>query len=251
MTNDVLKSFLADCLNKNIVIEKKKPVVFFDFAEKILNEKKKDISIITSRSYKQTILKVKKFGLYNAEKIDFNSFYREFSINFINYLEELDFALNTIKKHLKNLKTFLSEAGRMNLTDNKDFNIGYFTLKAEEITAIYLKDEELVKMFVLDLSKDSELELARDIFLIGCYTGQRVSDYNGLTKESIRTINGVNYFKIKQKKTKSTVQCPIAKEIREIMDKRYNGLPPKKILPQHLNIHIKAIRLLLEFEEKI
>jgi integrase len=251
VTNDVLKSFLDGYLNKNIVIEKKKPVVFFDFAEKILNEKKKDRSIITIRSYKQTILKVKNFGLYNAEKIDFNSFDREFSINFINYLEELDFALNTITKHLKNLKTFLREADRMNLIDNKDFNIGYFTLKAEETTAIYLTDEELVKMFVLDLSKDSELELARDIFLIGCYTGQRVSDYNGLTKESIRTINGVNYFKIKQKKTKATVQCPITKEIREIMDKRHGGLPPKKILPQHLNIHIKAIGLLLEFEENI
>ena len=27
------------------------------------------------------------------------------------------------------------------------------------------------------------MELARDKFLMGCYTGQRVSDYNGITSE--------------------------------------------------------------------
>lgn len=251
ITNDILKVFLDDFLNKNIVVEKSKPLFFFDFAEKFLEEKTKDISIITKRSYKQTILKIKNFGLYNSEKIDFNSFDKKFVINFINYLEELDFALNTISKHLKNLKTFLREASRKNLISNTNFNILDFSVKPEETTAIYLTNDELTKMLNKDLSKNSELELARDVFLIGCYTGQRVSDYNGLTKESIRTINGVDYFKIKQKKTKATVQCPITKEIREIMDKRHEGMPPKKILEQHLNKHIKDVGLLLKFEEKI
>jgi hypothetical protein len=30
--------------------------------------------------------------------------------------------------------------------------------------------------------------------------------------------------------------CPITKEIREIMDKRYGGLPPPSI-PEHINEH--------------
>jgi hypothetical protein len=41
-------------------------------------------------------------------------------------------------------------------------------------------------MYEKDLSKYKELELARDVFLMGCYTGQRVSDYNGLSKDSIK-----------------------------------------------------------------
>ena len=60
---------------------------------------------------------------------------------------------------------------------------------------------------------------ARDVFLFGCYTGQRISDYNGLKNEDIVNIDGVQYFKIRQKKNKRygrIVHCPITKEMREI-----------------------------------
>ncbi len=251
VTNDFLKLFLDNFLNKNIKTEKVVPVTFFDFADAYLEVKKKGISKITHTSYNQTLTKVKAFSLANNVKIDFNSFDKSFVLSFITYLEELDFALNTITKHLKNLKTFIIEANRKKLITNVDFNLSDFNLKAEETTAIYLTDTELELMRNKDLSKYPELQLARDIFLIGCYTGQRISDYNGLTKESIKRINGVDYFKIKQKKTKTEVQCPITKEIREIMDKRYNGNPPKKMIEQLLNKSIKDVGQILELNEPI
>ena len=77
-----------------------------------------------------------------------------------------------------------------------------------------------------NLSKYPELEHAKDIFLIGCYTGQRVSDYNYLTRDDIIEKDGIRYFKIKQKKNRKysrTVFCPITREITEIMNKRHNG----------------------------
>lgn len=251
VTNDVLKLFLDSFLNKNIVTEKFVPVTFFDFADSYLELKKKGISIVTYRSYNQTLKKVKAFSESKNLKVDFNCFDKSFVLSFITYLEELDFALNTITKHLKNLKTFLTEANRKKFINNVDFNLSDFNLKAEETTAIYLTDNELELMLNKDLSKYPELELARDIFLIGCYTGQRISDYNGLTKESIKRINGVDYFKIRQKKTKVEVQCPITKEIREIMDKRYNGNPPKKMFEQLLNRCIKEVGQVIEFNEAI
>jgi hypothetical protein len=45
--------------------------------------------------------------------------------------------------------------------------------------------------------------------------------------------------------------CPITKEIREIMDKRYGGLPPPSIPEQYINEHIKTIGLELEWTEAI
>ena len=251
ITNDVLKLFLDNFLNKNIKTDKVIPITFFDFADAYLEAKKKGISKITHTSYNQTLKKVKAFSLANNVKIAFNSFDKSFVLSFVTYLEELDIALNTITKHLKNLKTFLIEANRKKLIDNVDFNLSDFNLKAEETTAIYLTDIELDLMRNKDLSKYPELQLARDIFLIGCYTGQRISDYNGLTKESIKRINGVDYFKIKQKKTKAEVQCPITMEIREIMDKRYGGNPPKKMLEQLLNKSIKEVGQTLELNEPI
>ena len=250
VTNEVLKLFLDNYLNKNVVVSNTKPKTFFEFREAFLELKPK-ITLITKRSYKQTLLKVKNYGFDNNIKINFNSFDKTFVINFIDYLEENYFAQNTISKHLKNLKTFLIEANDKRLIDNVDFNIKDFKASPEETTAIYLTDNELEKMLAVDLSDKKHYELARDVFLIGCYTGQRVSDYNGLTKLSIKTINEREYFSINQKKTNAKVNCPITNEIRQIMNLRYNGLPPKKILEKDLNKNIKIVGKLLEFTENV
>ena len=45
-------------------------------------------------------------------------------------------------------------------------------------------------------------ELVRDIFLIGCFTGQRVSDYGRIEPEWVGTTrNGVRVIRLQQKKT--------------------------------------------------
>ena len=251
ITNELLKSFLDDLLNKNKTIDTPKVLSFFDFANSFLEIKEKEISIITKMSYKQTLEKIKNYSIYSSEKITFNTFDKYFAVNFVSYLEELEYSQNTVSKHFKNLKTFLKEADRKRLITNINFNITDYSVKPEQTTAIYLTDEEIKLMFNMDLSKYKELELARDVFLMGCYSGQRVSDYNGLAKESIKNINGVNYFVIKQKKTKTIVQCPITKEMTEIMNKRYNGNPPHKILEQDLNKNIKQVGQILGFNELV
>ncbi|WP_374552519.1 site-specific integrase [Flavobacterium sp.] len=251
VNNDVLKHFLDNYLNKNVVIDNSKPITFFEFCENFLELKSKEIAKITFRSYKQTLLKVKNFGLEYGDKINFNSFDKRFVVNFIEYLRDNDFSHNTISKHLKNLKTFLVEANEKRLIDNPNFSSKDFNLTPEETTAIFLNENELKQMLDLDLSDKKHYELARDIFLIGCYIGQRVSDYNGLKKESIKKINGRDYFSIKQKKTGNKVDCYITKEIKQIMDLRHNGEPPRKILEKDLNKYIKKIGEILNFDEKI
>jgi integrase len=69
----------------------------------------------------------------------------------------------------------------------------------------------------LDLSNDMTMQLARDIFLVGCYTGQRISDYNRLSGIDIVEKNGVHFFEILQKKSGVKVISPITKELKEIM----------------------------------
>lgn len=251
ITNEILKTFLDEFLNKNNTIDIPKALGFFDFANSFLEIKEKEISIITKRSYKQTLGKIKNYSIYSGEKISFNTFDKYFAVSFVSYLEELDYSQNTVSKHFKNLKTFLKEADRKRLITNVNFNISDFSVKPEQTTAIYLSDEEIKLMLEKDLSKYKDLELARDVFLMGCYSGQRVSDYNGLSKESIKNINGVNYFVIKQKKTKTVVQCPITKEMIEIMNARYNGNPPHKILEQDLNKNIKQVGQILGFDDLI
>ena len=72
-----------------------------------------------------------------------------------------------------------------------------------------------------------------------------------MSKYSIKKIDDVYYFVIKQKKTKTVVQCPITKEMWGIMNIRYNGSPPRKILEQDLNKNIKQVGQILNFNELI
>jgi integrase len=253
VTNDILKSYLDKLLNKNPILENiGKEITFFDFAFDLLETKKSRITIQTYKSYKQTLIKLEKFSKINRLKINFNSFDKKFVNSFSLFLEEFyEHHQNSLSKHFKNLKTFLIEANNRGLINNQNFSLKDFFYPVEETTAIYLTEKELKKMFDEDLSNDKSMELARDIFLIGCYIGQRVSDYNGLTKNDIVTINGIKYFKIRQSKTKTDVLCPITKEISQIMRLRHNNLPPKKLNEQDINEKIKELGAKLKFNEKI
>lgn len=253
VTNQILKSFLDKLLNKNIVeISTVNKITFFQFAYEVLENKKKRITIETYKSYRQTLVKLETYSKVNKEPINFNSFDKKFVNSFSTFLEDYyDHQQNSLSKHFKNLKTYLIEAVNRGLINNTNFIIKDFCFPTEDTTAIYLTEKELNKMFEADLSHNKIMELARDIFLIGCYIGQRVSDYNGLTKNDIVSLNGVRYFKIRQSKTKTDVLCPITKEISEIMRLRHNNLPPIKLNEPDINENIKALGKMLGFTKKI
>jgi integrase len=61
---------------------------------------------------------------------------------------------------------------------------------------IYLTKEEVEAMSKLDLSDNPKLDRARDIFLFGVYSCQRVSDYNNLNPSDIEEDNGEYYLHI-------------------------------------------------------
>ena len=54
---------------------------------------------------------------------------------------------------------------------------------------IYLTEEELQALYEMRF-KDEE-KVARDIFLVGCYTSQRFSDYSRITERNISFHDGI------------------------------------------------------------
>lgn len=253
VTNELLKSYLDKLLNKNTIeITSDKNITFIEFAYELLENKKKRITIETYKSYRQTLIKLEMYSKVNRTPINFNSFDKKFVNLFSTFLEEYyDHQQNSLSKHFKNLKTYLIEAVNRGLISNSNFIVKDFCFPTEDTTAIYLTEKELQKMFDADLSQNRTMELARDIFLIGCYIGQRVSDYNGLTENDIITLKGVKYFKIRQSKTKTDVLCPITKEISEIMRLRHNNRPPNKLNEPDINENIKELGRSLGFTKKI
>lgn len=230
------------------------PLSFFQIIDKYIEERKGHISVVTERSYKQTKKRLEDFEKVNNEKLEFDTMDMSFYFKFNAFMEHKKYSLNTIGKHIKSIRTFNNYALNEGYTNSTKFKSKEFKVKKEITTEIYLSDQEIQKMYIKDLSKYPELEHARDIFLIGCYTGQRVSDYNYLTKDDIIEKDNIQYFKVKQNKNRKysrTVFCPITKEIRYIMEKRHNGEPPKTMPESILNEKIKEVGQMVEINQLI
>ena len=69
-------------------------------------------------------------------------------------------------------------------------------------------------------------EIAKDWLIIGCFTGQRVSDLLRMNASFIQHIQDFDFIVLTQQKTKKTVQIPIHFEVREILNKRNGKFPP-------------------------
>ena len=125
--------------------------------------------------------------------------------------------------------------------ENEIFKDEDFKAITEDVDNIYLTTAELLAMFDLDLSNDKVKERARDLFLIGCYTAQRFSDYSRFRPEHITiTSNGTKVIDIVTKKTKQRVIIPfLFPELDELL-KKYNYQSPKTY-EQDLNEQIKEV----------
>ena len=82
-----------------------------------------------------------------------------------------------------------------------------------EAKKVWLNPEEIQALEELKLEPESPLGKARDIFLVGCYTGQRFSDYRRLTLTDIVTVQfdgkERHAFRKKQQKTGKEIYIPI------------------------------------------
>jgi integrase len=172
--------------------------------------------------------------------VNFDGITIDFYNDFIKFMYEKKFSPNTIGKHIKTLKVIMRQSREEGLHNNNEFERKGFKSLREPVQNIYLTESELNKIFELDLSYDSTLQIARDIFLIGCYTAQRFSDYSRITTGNIRTLeNGKMVIDLIQQKTGEKVIIPVRHELNVIL-KRYDYKLPKTY-EQKINRHIKTI----------
>ncbi len=129
--------------------------------------------------------------------------------------------VNTIGKQHKNLKVFLNWCFEREIYPR--FNMKHLPTIVEEVDNIHLTKEELSKIESIELESREEQKV-RDLFLIGCETGLRFSDFSCLTKEKILG----NVLRLTPKKTKNTsnkkVVIPVSSRLQRILDK-YEELP--------------------------
>ena len=110
---------------------------------------------------------------------------------------------------------------------------------------IYLDNDDLSRLFHTDKLSTKQRELL-DLFIVGCKTGLRYSDYSRITENHIH--NEMIY--IKTQKTKTDVCIPMDKYVKKIL-KRYGGKMPAARSIQYFNRWIKKICQKAGLTEKI
>lgn len=103
----------------------------------------------------------------------------------------------------------------------------------------YLNEQELQALYEMKLS--GMKERVRDIFMLGCYLGQRVSDYNNLTKSDFTTTRrGNRVVSFTQEKTNNAVVVPIIYDNVYSIAEKYNYKFPR-LSHSVINRYIKRI----------
>lgn len=231
-------------------------ITFFDFVDRFIelaktkpNRRTANQTPVKSGTIQGYITALNLFKRYYKEvqKFDFDDIDLHFYNKFTSWCNSLGFRKNYTGKNIKTIKVFMNAAIREGVTTNTKFQDLDFVTLRETADSIYLNLDELNQMWRLDLSNDPTKEHARDLFLIGCYTGLRVSDYNNLKTSSIKEVNGVKMFVVKTQKTSKTVAMPLHPIVEAIL-KKYNGIP-SRMFDQKINDNIKEVARLTGLDE--
>jgi len=182
------------------------------------------------------------------DKVRLKNFTSESLNGFSDFLHEKGYQPNTVYTNINNVKFFCKRAEEEGFEVNKGYNKRIFIEdRAEQFDEPYLNEEEISKIFQLDLWSNDSLEAIRDNFIIGLCTGLRVSDF--LKRLNVKNISG-EFFYIKTQKTGTDVAIPIHPYVKLILEKR-GGIFPKKVDTNQFNIGIKRICQIAEIDEEM
>lgn len=226
-------------------------------------DKGTNYSYATVKSIKQALNQFKYFQEETKTVYDFNDIDMSFYYKFTSYLKNKKYSVNSIGKCIKELKAVMYIAEIEGHHSNNAWKDKKFKGTRIEIDSIYLTREELDKMMSVDLSKyDEGHTLARDIFMVGVWTAQRVSDYNNIRKEDFNTLTKnvmkeeddpknpgkkkawieqeeVTYLNVRQKKTGAKVSVPCNSQLKAILERYDYQLP--HLEDQVINRYIKDV----------
>lgn len=197
--------------------------------------------------------------------IDFKDIDMKFYYDYTAYLKGKDYSINSIGKCIKELKAILFTAESEGYHSNSKFKDKKFKGTRVEVDSIYLTREDLDKIMAADLSEYGIGHYqARDIFMVGVWTAQRVSDYNYISKDDIKyhsiqkivdnkiVTKEFMTVEIRQKKTGAKVSVPVSAELKSILEKYDFQLPhlEDQVINRYLKDICKAAKLneLVEIE---
>src|SRR6185437_2670575 len=238
---------LLDQEVKKKVSEKERQNSFFGYFQDLIQQSisgtrrhprtSKPISKGTIKNYTSALNHLTEFQKTRKKRIEFKNIDLDFYNNYTEFLiKKIKLSSNTIGKDIQVIKMIMNDAKERGINTNLSYKSKRFITIREKSDNIYLKEYEIKEFEDLDLSNDTRLERVRDLFLIGCYTGLRYSDFSILRPDQIND----GFIETTQIKTGEPVVIPIHPTVKRILEK-YNGILPASISNQNTNVYLKEV----------
>jgi integrase len=220
---------------------------FFKQLDDYIRSKERKVKPATLQVFRSMQQHLEAFEKHRKEPITFASLdfqFYEGLVDFLTFEYELPrkkkpqygLRVNTIGKTIHQFRIFIKDRVRRKIIPAIDLTD--FKVPNEETDAIYLDYDEIGQIYAVDLTEYPDLIPARNLFVLGCLTGLRFSDYSALKPEDLR--NG-NLYK-KQEKSVHWVVIPLRPEAAEIFTDDF-----KKTIPEICNVAFnKKIKLIAQ-----
>lgn len=191
-------SLLKDAIVKDKPVNVTFPVFARDY---VLSSDRKDS---TKENLLTTITVLQDF----RSGLDFKDITYTFLKEFEAYLREKGNSVNTIAKHLRQLRTLVNEAINQGYIHADAYPFRKFKIKQEKGRHEFLTPDELRKLENLQVS-DRRLRHVLDAFLFCCYVGLRFSDFCQLSPANFIRVNGKRWLHFKSIKTGVEIRLPL------------------------------------------
>lgn len=226
-------------------------VSFMPFFQQFIDERTGIVSDNTLKKYITTLNHIKEYCKLKNRNLDFEDINMDFYYSFLEYFysDKLKSSANTTGKSIAILKVVLNSATERGLNKNKTYDSKSFKTPSQETDQIYLNTTELKLIYNFDFSHSERLAKIRDLFIIGCYTGLRFSDFTTLSLSSIRSISDgsdgeLEIIFLRTKKTNTPVAIPFHPFVKSIFEKyTKEGVLklPRIISNQKMNDYLKEM----------
>lgn len=252
-----LEALKRAIITRNTHIEKQSPRLF-DFVERIVGEMRSGartmpggsaFSAWTIKGYITLLYHLDRFEKVTGKRVMLDGVNINFYYDFIDYFNSRGYALNTVGKHIKNVKSCMALAYEEEVTTNTGWKTRKFKVPAETTDTVYLTLSELETLEHTVLKFRSQAEI-RDLFLMSCFLGMRYADLSRLTSSDIFEQEGAFFARLRQQKTGEVVVIPLKATVRKILDK-YDWRLPHVPVNQHLNRELKQIARIAGFTSPV
>lgn len=197
----------------------------------------KPISKDTIKTYTTTLTHLEAFEKYRRKQLQFNDINLDFYEDYKSYLmKKKQLSNNTVGKHFQIIKLVMNEATERGVTHNQAYKSRRFFVIRENTDNVFLTEQEIEAMAKKDFSKQRNLDITRDLFVIGCMTGLRYSDFYNLKPEQIEN----DFINVTQDKTGGKIVIPVHPLVKKILEK-YNHQLPRGYSNQKMNSYLKDV----------